>query len=140
MCGPYLRAALLCKSVSYDVDGAMTINGIYDQITLSVSAVFPVNLELKLVVSATRGDAQVGPVPLSIRIIDPDGSPVASIVVPFQLPESIPFTYAPMVTLKIHRTGLYWFELWVRDLQLGKLSLPIVQGTHIATRHSGTTH
>jgi hypothetical protein len=137
MRGPYLRAALFCKSVDYDVDGAMTITGIYDRITLSPVRTFPTQIEVKLVVSVIRGDAQVGPTLLVIRLIAPDNSE-ASFSFPFQLPESVPFTYTPTVTFKVHDAGLYWIDLSVLDVSLTRIPLPIVQGTHVVVPQSGS--
>ena len=126
--GPFIRMALFCKSFSYDVDGAMTISGIFDQITLAPLTALPTELALKLVVGAVRGDAVIGPVHIGIQWESPDGSRTGRVNVPFQLPESVPFTFAYNVNVHVGTVGVYWLELTLHDVLLTRIPLPVVQG------------
>jgi hypothetical protein len=123
--------ALFCESVTYDVDGAMTISGVFDQITLAPLATLPMELNLKLVVGAVRGDAEIGPVPLCIRWESPNGSRSQEVAIPFLLPESVPYTYVCGIHFTIERLGTHWMELTIRDVLLTRIPLPVVQGEQI---------
>ena len=120
--------ALFCEAVSYEANGNMNVHGVFDQIVLDPFVVLPTRCTLKLAVSAVRGDAEAGPTPLGIRWESPDGSQTAPVNVPFQLPQSVPFTFASDVTATITQIGVYWLDLFLLEKLLTRIPLPVVRG------------
>jgi hypothetical protein len=120
--------AFFCESVSYEENGNMNIQGVYDRIILDPFAVFPTRCTLKVVVSAARGESEGGFTPLGIRWENPDGSQDRMVDILFQLPESRPHTSTFNVIATINSTGNHWLDLFIRGMLLTRIPLSVIRG------------
>jgi hypothetical protein len=127
--------AFFCESVSYELDGNMNIQRIFDRIVLDPFVVLPTTCALKLVVGAARGDAEViGFTPLGIRWESPKKIQSGIVNIPFTLPESVPFVSVSEVTATISELGVHWLDLFLCGKLLTRIPLSVTQGTRAMQR------
>jgi len=131
--GPYLLAALLCEKVLVEQDGTKSAIRIIDRVTRTVASpsppekMEPFEYELTLLIRLKSGGAS-GTYPLQTILVKPSGERLLTLQesVEFKGEEDSGVDVIATMRIKFGLPGIYWFEIYLRDVCLTRLPLRVV--------------
>jgi hypothetical protein len=130
--GPYVQIAALCEKVLQEKDGVLSVIRVVDQVNITASGVGapdempPGNLNLTAVVSLKAGIAR-GRYDVKILPVSPSGKNMhETIVSAYFEGDDRGVNVIFNIALGIREEGVFWFEVYARELLLTRIPLRVV--------------
>lgn len=140
--GPYLSAAFVCEKVLEERGGVKSAIRIIDRVTRTVidpsppEAMEPFDYDATLLLKLKSGWAR-GSFPLEVRLVKPSGEnpPPLQQTVYFEGEEDRGIDIVVNMRIKFDVTGIYWFQVYLRDVCLTRIPLRVIYMPQVRQIH-----